>query len=93
LQQLRARAAPAASVELDAIAAKAAVPADWQRRSGRTTIDDVRTDAWLAICRLAGATMSNEAARKANEYDKLKDVDQLWALAIDRTHEWMRETE
>jgi hypothetical protein len=59
LQQLRARAAPAASVELDAIAAKAALPADWQRRSSTATIDSVRTDTWLAICRLAGATMRN----------------------------------
>jgi hypothetical protein len=51
LQQLRSRPQPATSPELDVIAARAAIPANWQKQSSRTVVDEVRARAWLAICR------------------------------------------
>ena len=47
------------------IAARAAIPANWQKQSSRTVVDEVRARAWLAICRLAGMTADNEAASRA----------------------------
>jgi hypothetical protein len=50
----------------------------------RASIDDARTNAWLAICRLASETANNEAAADENRPDKMADTDPLWAVAIDR---------
>ena len=56
LQDLRSRKTSATVLELDAIAAQAAIPPNWQRRDNRSYVDEARTDAWLAVCRLAAAT-------------------------------------
>ena len=53
LLELHARANSATSVELSVIAAKAELPPNWQPEENRATVDDARTNAWLAICRLA----------------------------------------
>ena len=62
LLELRARANSATSVELSVIAAKAELPTNWQPQEDRATVDDARTNAWLAICRLASETANNETA-------------------------------
>jgi hypothetical protein len=59
---LRARANSVTSVELSVLAAKAELPTNWQPDEARASIDDARTNAWLAICRLASETANNEAA-------------------------------
>jgi hypothetical protein len=61
LLELRARANAVTPVELSVLAAKAELPANWQPDETKAAIDDARTDAWLAICRLASETANNES--------------------------------
>ena len=84
LLELRARANSATSVELNVIAAKAEL-------ESRATVDDARTNAWLAICRLASETANNETAAEENAPDRMIDIDPLWAIAIDRVQAWVTE--
>ena len=65
LLELRARTTP---VELSVLAAKAELPANWQPDETKGAIDDARTDAWLAICRLASETANNESRPDKGEY-------------------------
>jgi hypothetical protein len=82
---LRARATSVTAVELSVLAAKAELPANWQPDENRASIDDARTNAWLAICRLASETANNQTA--ASEVH----TDPLWAVAIDRVQAWVAE--
>jgi hypothetical protein len=84
LLELRARANSATSVELNVIAAKAEL-------ESRATVDDARTNAWLAICRLASETANNETAAEENAPNRMIDTDPLWAIAIDRAQAWVTE--
>ena len=84
LLELRARANSATSVELSVIAAKAEL-------ESRATVDDARTNAWLAICRLARETANNETAAEENAPNRMIDTDPLWAVAIDRVQAWVTE--
>jgi hypothetical protein len=78
------RANSATSVELSVIAAKAEL-------ESRATVDDARTNAWLAICRLARETANNETAAEENAPNRMIDTDPLWAVAIDRVQAWVTE--
>jgi hypothetical protein len=91
LLELRARANSATSVELSVIAAKAELPTNWQPQESRATVDDARTNAWLAICRLASETANNETAAEENAPNRMIDTDPLWAIAIDRAQAWVTE--
>ena len=68
----------ATPVELSVLAAKAELPANWQPDETKGAIDDARTDAWLAICRLASEMANNEASE--SPADKV-NTDPLWAVA------------
>ena len=72
------------------LAAKAELPTNWQPDEARASIDDARTNAWLAICRLASETANNEAAAGDSRPDKV-NTDPLWAVAIDRVQAWVAE--
>ena len=86
-----ARAKSATSVELSVIAAKAELPTNSQPQENRATVDDARTNAWLAICRLASETANNETAAEGNAPNRMIDTDPLWAVAIDRVQAWVTE--
>jgi hypothetical protein len=90
LLELRARANSVTSVELSVLGAKAELPTNWQPDEARASIDDARTNAWLAICRLATETANNEAVAAENRPDKVH-TDPLWAVAIDRVQAWVTE--
>ena len=90
LLELWARATSVTAVELSVLAAKAELPANWQPDENRASIDDARTNAWLAICRLASETANNETAASENRPDKVH-TDPLWAVAIDRVQAWVAE--
>jgi hypothetical protein len=81
----------ATSVELSVLGAKAELPTDWQPDEDRASIDDARTKAWLAICRLASETANNETAAGENRPDKMVYTDPLWDVAIDRVPAWVTE--
>ena len=68
LLELRARTNAVTPVELNVLAAKAELPANWQPDETKAAIDDARTDAWLAICRLASETANNESRPDKGEY-------------------------
>ena len=85
LLELRARANAVTPVELSVLAAKAELPANWQPDETKAAIDDARTDAWLAICRLASQTANNESRP-----DKVNTAP-LWDVAIDRVQAWVAE--
>jgi hypothetical protein len=91
LVELRARAKSATSVELSVVAAKAELPTNWQPQESREAVDDARTNAWLAICRLVEETGNNETAAEENRPDKMINTDPLWAVAIDRLQDWVIE--
>lgn len=91
LVELRARVNWATSVELSVLGAKAELPTDWQPDENRASIDDARTKAWLAICRLASETANNETAAGENRPDKMVYTDPLWEVAIDRVQAWVTE--
>ena len=91
LLELRVRANSVTSLELSVLAAKAELPTHWQPDEGKASIDDARTNAWLAICRLATETANNEAVVAENRADKLVHTDPLWAVAIDRVQTWVTE--
>jgi len=88
LLELRARTTP---VELSVLAAKAELPENWQPDESRASIDDARTDAWLAICRLASEMANNEAVASEGPVDKMVSTDPLWSVAIDRVEAWITE--
>ena len=89
LQEMRARANAVTPVELSVLAAKAELPENWQPDERRALIDEARTKAWLAICRLASEMANNEASE--SPADKV-NTDPLWAVAIDRVQAWVVET-
>jgi hypothetical protein len=91
LQELRTRKTSATVLELDAIAAQAALPASCHRQESRSYVDEARTDAWLAVSRLAAATAENQTAVNYNEPDKIVDMGALWAVALDRVRAWIDE--
>jgi hypothetical protein len=91
LADLRSRATPATLLELDAVAAQAALPMSWPRQDNRSYVDDARTNAWLGICRIAAATAENQYAVNHNEPDKLVDRDPLWSVALERVQTWIEE--
>ena len=68
LLELRARTNAVTPVELSVLAAKAELPANWQPDETKAAIDNARTDAWLAICRLASETANNESRPDKGEY-------------------------
>jgi hypothetical protein len=93
LQDLRSRNTSATVLELDAIAAQAAIPPNWQQRENRSYVDEARTDAWLAICRLAAATAENQYAVNHDEPNKFVDIGPLWSVALDRAQAWIEEAQ
>jgi hypothetical protein len=93
LQGLRSRKTSATVLELDAIAAQAAIPPNWQRRDNRSYVDEARTDAWLAVCRLVAATTENQNAVNQDEPTKVIDVGPLWSVALDRAQAWIEDAE
>ena len=93
LQDLRSRNTSATVLELDAIATQAAIPPNWQRRDNRSYVDEARTDAWLAVCRLAAATAENQNAVNHDEPNKVIDIGPLWSMALDRAQAWIEEAE
>jgi hypothetical protein len=93
LQDLRSRNTSATVLELDAIAAQAAIPPSWQRRDNRSCVDEARTDAWLAFCRLAAATAENQNPVNHDEPTKVVNIGPLWSVALDRAQAWIEEAE
>jgi hypothetical protein len=91
LLELRARANVVTPVELSVLAARAELPENWQPDESRASIDDARTDAWLAICRLASEMANNEAVASEGPVDKMVSTDPLWSVAIDRVEAWITE--
>jgi len=78
LLELRARTNAVTPVELSVLA-EGGITANWQPDETKAAIDDARTDAWLAICRLASETANNESRP-----DKVNTAP-LWDVAIDRS--------
>jgi hypothetical protein len=89
LKEMRARANAITPVELSVLAAKAELPENWQPDERRALIDEARTKAWLAICRLASEMANNEASESPADQ---ANTDPLWAVAIDRVQAWVVET-
>ena len=52
-----------------------------------------RTDTWLAVCRLAGATAENQNAVNHDEPNKVIDIGPLWSVALDRALAWIEEAD
>jgi hypothetical protein len=93
LQDLRSRKTSATVLELDAIASQAAIDPNWRQRDSRSYVDETRTDAWLAVCRLAAATAENQNAVNHHEPNKVVDIGPLWSVALDRVQAWVKEAE
>ena len=91
LMQLRSRPKPATSTELNALAAKSAIPAEWQPQGSRTRAHDARRAAWLTICRLASVIDYNEDMVRDGRHDLMTDTSSLWTRAIEFAEEWWRE--
>jgi hypothetical protein len=56
---------------------------NWQPQESRTSVDEARMNAWLAICGLASETADDE--------NRTVNTDSLWAVAIDRVQAWVTE--
>jgi hypothetical protein len=91
LLELRARSNVVTPVELSVLAARAELPENWQPDESRASVDEARTKAWLAICRLASEMANNEAVASESPADKVGSTDPLWSVAIDSVEAWMTE--
>jgi hypothetical protein len=92
LMQLRSRSTTPTADDVMLIARKAGL-AEFLQRTGRTMIDVVRADAWLAICTLADSIARNARAIREDQRDRVVDSSLLWARAIDLCDAWMRAAE
>jgi hypothetical protein len=92
LMQLRSRIATSTADDVMLIARKAGL-AELLQHTGRTTIDVVRADAWLAICTLADSIARNARAIPEDQRDRVVDSSRLWAPANDLCNAWMRAVE
>jgi hypothetical protein len=92
LSQLRSRPNEPTADELTIIARKAGLTGTSQR-AGRRAVDDIRADAWLAICRLGDAIDKNAVAVKQHRHGDIIELSPLWAAAIDLSQAWVRAAE
>jgi hypothetical protein len=88
LMQLRSRPTMPTSEDIMLVAGKAALTGSSHCAS--TAVDKIRAEAWLAICKLAGAIDGNARLIEENRPDALVNTSLLWARAIDLCQVWMR---
>jgi hypothetical protein len=89
LMQLRSRPTIPTSEDVMLIAGRAALT-DSSHRAGRTAVDKIRSEACLAICKLAAAIEANTHLIEENQPDAIVNTSLLWARAIDLGQAWMR---
>ena len=92
LMQLRSRPTMPTSEDIMLAARKAALTGS-SPRAGRAAVDEIRAEAWLAICKLAAAIDGNACLIEENRPDALVNTSLLWARAIDLGQAWMRAAE
>ena len=78
LKHLRSRGATADEVQ--ALASKTSIWAE-TRRSGPRAVDDIHTEAWLSLCKLAEMLT---APRPGD------DLERQWKIATDHCDQWTR---
>jgi len=89
LMQLRSRPTIPTSEDVMLIAGRAALT-DSSHRAGRTAVDKIRSEACLAICKLAAAIEANTHLIEENQPYAIVNTSLLWARAIDLGQAWMR---
>ena len=92
LMQLRSRPTMPTSEDIMLVGRKAALTGS-SPRAGRAAVDNIRAEAWLAICKLAAAIDGNARLLEENQPDALVNTSLLWARAIDLGQAWMRVAE
>jgi hypothetical protein len=92
LMQLRSRPTMPISEDIMLVARKAALTG-LSHRAGRAAVDNIRAEAWLAICKLAAVIEGNARLIEKNRPDALVNTSLLWARAIDLGQVWMRAAE
>jgi hypothetical protein len=92
LMQLRSRPTMPTSEDIMLVARQAALTGP-SPRAGRGTVDNIRAEAWLAICKLAAAIDGNARLIEEKRSDALVSTSLLWSRAIDLGQAWIRAAE